>query len=49
MNYVSSYAEKFYANPKKYALKLQLWILKQRYLTYSAAVKHVLETGMSCS
>ena len=40
------YAERFYAEPHKYALKLQLWILNQRYLTYVAAVKHVLDTGV---
>ena len=39
------YLEKFYAEPKKYALKLQLWILKQRYLTYVEAVKHLTRTG----
>ena len=43
---ISLYAERFYADPHKYALKLQLWILNQRYLTYVTAVKHVLETGM---
>lgn len=39
--------EKFYADPKKYALKLQLWIFKQRYLTYIAAMKHIVNTGKS--
>ena len=39
------YLEKFYADPHKYALKLQLWILKQRYLTYVEAVKHLISTG----
>lgn len=39
------YLEKFYAEPKKYALKLQLWILEQRYLTYVEAVKHLTRTG----
>ena len=43
---ISLYAERFYADPHKHALKLQLWILNQRYLTYVAAVKHILETGM---
>ena len=38
--------ERFYAEPHKYALKLQLWILNQRYLTYLNAVKHVMETGV---
>ena len=41
------YLEKFYEEPKKYALPLQLWILQQRYLTYVDAVKHVLKTGTS--
>ena len=40
------YLEKFYSDPHKYALKLQLWILKQRYLTYVEAVNHLIRTGM---
>ena len=40
------YLEKFYSDPHKYALKLQLWILKQRYLTYVEAVNHLVQTGM---
>lgn len=40
------FTEKFYADPHKYALKLQLWILHQRYLTYVAAVKHILSNSM---
>ncbi|PFX23226.1 Deoxyguanosine kinase [Stylophora pistillata] len=39
------YLAKFYKDPKKYALKLQLWIFKQRFRTYIAATKHVLQTG----
>ena len=39
------YLAKFYADPKKYALKLQLWIFRQRFLIYVAAVKHVLLKG----
>lgn len=39
------YLEKFYKDPKRYALKLQLWIFKQRFRTYIAATKHVLQTG----
>ena len=39
------YLEKFYADPHKYALKLQLWILQQRYLTYVEAVNHLVRTG----
>lgn len=41
------YLAKFYADPKKYALKLQLWIFRQRFLTYVDAVRHVLEKGRS--
>lgn len=40
------YLERFYAQPKKYALSLQLWILRQRYNTYLEAVRHVLATGL---
>lgn len=40
--------EKFYADPHKFALKLQLWILYQRYMTYVSAVKHILKTGVCC-
>ena len=39
------YLEKFYAEPKKYALKLQLWIFQQRLMIYIQAVKHMFETG----
>lgn len=39
------YLALFYENPRKYALKLQLWIYRQRYLTFVAAVQHILETG----
>lgn len=31
------FLEKFYKDPKKYALPLQLWILKQRYVTYGTS------------
>lgn len=39
------YLAKFYQDPKKYALKLQLWIFKQRFRTYIDATKHVLNSG----
>ena len=37
--------EKFYRDPHKYALKLQLWILQQRYDAYVSAMRHMLTTG----
>lgn len=39
------YLEKFYSNPKKYALPLQLWIFNQRCQTYVEALKHIAQTG----
>ena len=42
------YLAKFYQDPKKYALKLQLWIFKQRFRTYVEATRHLLKTGWRC-
>lgn len=39
------YLAKFYRDPKKYALKLQLWIFRQRFKTYVDATEHVLKCG----
>ena len=39
------FLERFYADPHKYALKLQLWIFRQRYQTFLQAVKHMRATG----
>jgi len=41
------YLEKFYENPKKYALQLQLWIFDQRCHTYVDALQHIVKTGES--
>ena len=37
------YLEKYYAEPKKYALPMQMWLLKQRYVTFVAALREVLD------
>lgn len=37
------FLEKFYADPKAYALKLQLWMYNQRYRTLAAAFQQVLK------
>lgn len=42
---ITSSIEKFYADPHKFALKLQLWILHQRYMAYVEAVQHILSSG----
>lgn len=39
------YLELFYSDPKKYGLKMQLWLLRQRFYTYIEAVKHMTSTG----
>eukprot|EP01028_Stygiella_incarcerata_P004638 TRINITY_DN20330_c0_g1_i1.p1 TRINITY_DN20330_c0_g1~~TRINITY_DN20330_c0_g1_i1.p1 ORF type:complete len:330 (+),score=84.09 TRINITY_DN20330_c0_g1_i1:268-1257(+) len=39
------YLAKFYQNPRKYALKMQIWLLRQRFYMYLAALRHVYETG----
>ena len=39
------YLAKFYKDPKSYALKLQLWIFRQRFTMYVEALKHLVETG----
>lgn len=39
------YLAKFYRDPKRYALKLQLWIFRQRFRTYIEATQHVLKYG----
>lgn len=35
----------FYQNPREWALPLQLWILRLRYVTYVQALEHVATTG----
>jgi len=39
------YLEKFYADPPKYALTMQIWLLKQRFRTYISALKYAMEQG----
>ena len=35
------YLAKFYSDPKKYALKLQLWIFRRRLQLYTEALDHI--------
>lgn len=39
------YLDRFYADPAKWALKMQLWLLRQRYFMYLDALRHALQTG----
>ena len=38
---------KFYENPPKWALRMQMWLLRQRFVTYIAAIRHMVATGES--
>ena len=42
------YLSKFYKEPKKYALKMQLWLFRQRCMMYMRAVKHAVKSGTVC-
>ena len=37
---------KFYQDPKRYGLRMQIWLLRQRYFTYLKAIRHILDTGL---
>ena len=41
------YLAKYYESPKEYGLIIQLWLLRQRFETYLAAMKHIATTGES--
>eukprot|EP00949_MAST-11_sp_MAST-11-sp1_P002854 g2854.t1 len=36
------YLEKYYAEPKVYALPMQIWLLKQRFVTYCHAIQYLI-------
>lgn len=40
------YLAKFYADPVKYALPMQIWLLRQRFRTYLQAMDFVTRTGV---
>mmetsp|Transcript_14886 Transcript_14886/g.51840 ORF Transcript_14886/g.51840 Transcript_14886/m.51840 type:complete len:348 (-) Transcript_14886:39-1082(-) len=37
------FLEPYYKEPKKYALPMQLWLLKQRFITYVRALKYAMD------
>jgi len=39
------YLSRFYADPRKYALRMQIWLLRQRFATYVKAWRHIGGTG----
>ena len=40
------YLLKFYEEPKKYALKMQMWLFRQRCMMYLEGVKYAVESGI---
>lgn len=39
------FLEPYYKEPKKYALPMQIWLLKQRFVTYVRALKYSLDAA----
>lgn len=39
------YLEKFYDNPKRYALEMQFWLMSRRFAMHREAVEHLWSTG----
>lgn len=39
------YLKDFYKDPPRFALKMQMWLFRQRFLTYLDALRFVMETG----
>lgn len=39
------YLSDFYRNPKQFALKMQIYLLRRRYKVYLAALNHIVSTG----
>jgi deoxyadenosine/deoxycytidine kinase len=37
------YLEKYYKEPKKYAFKMQIWFLRQRFTTYCQAIRFLIK------
>lgn len=41
------YLVKYYADPKRYALEMQFWLMSRRFELHEAAIKHIWTTGQS--
>lgn len=39
------YLADFYRNPKEFALKMQIYLLRRRYRVYLEAINHIVTTG----
>lgn len=41
------YLERFYSNPKRYALEMQFWLMSRRFEMHEKAIRHIWRTGQS--
>lgn len=41
------YLEKFYDNPKRYALEMQFWLMSKRFEMHEEAIRHIWKTGQA--
>ena len=39
------YLEKFYQDPKRYALEMQFWLMSRRFAMHREAIEHIWSTG----
>lgn len=41
------YLDQFYADPKRFALEMQFWLMSRRFELHEEAVKHIWKTGQT--
>jgi len=41
------YLEKYYQDPKRYALEMQFWLMSRRFEMHETAIRHIWATGQS--
>ncbi len=41
------YLEKYYQDPKRYALEMQFWLMSKRFEMHERAIRHIWKTGQS--
>ncbi len=41
------YLEKYYQDPKRYALEMQFWLMSRRFEMHEEAISHIWKTGQS--
>lgn len=41
------YLERFYSDPKRYALEMQFWLMSRRFEMHERAIRHIWQTGQT--